>query len=1081
MKSLILIAVCFSISFSSISTSFAQGRNFSLLDFYDNQNGMSQGTINAIVQDKHGYIWFGTQDGLNKFDGLEFTIYKNDRSNPKSISDNYINAIITDDNGDLWIATNNGGLNRYDIETGIFEVFKHQEENAHSISSNKITAIAQALDGKIWIGTTEGGLNRLDPTTGELDVYITSSEDVTSISSNNITSLFIDNDNELWVGTDHGLNRLASHADDFIRYYNDTNVKSSLSNDHILAIWQDENQQVWIGTSGGGLNRLDKKTQLFKSYQTNDDDPTSLNNDIINTIIGGEDGNIWIGTDGGYLNLFTPSLEMFSTYQVTFPRVRALYKDNVGDIWVGTRGGVNKISKYSNMFSQYSLDNFGNLISPNGDLHALSKDEEGYIWAGSSVDGLKRINPKTLEVKSYVASADENSLSNTNVRYIFIDKEKRMWIGTANGLNLYDKEADTFTTFLPDENNNTSISSGRISQIFEDSRNNLWICTDGGLNMLDRKTGKFLVMKSQPDVRSLYSDNISTIFEDENGIYWVGFNSEGFDRYDPETGEFKHFEHKDEDVNSLSNDRVFHLYDDSNGYLWIATYGGGLNKFEKATEKFTHYSEKNGLANASLYCVLEDEKGNLWMSHNEGISRFNPAEETFKNYFDGVEFNSRAFYQTITGEILLGSFDIVSFFPENIIDNDLIPTVRINEFELFHKVVTPADGLQLLKKVTEETDTIILKYNENFFSFGFVSLSYTNAENNRFKYKLENFDDDWNDAWDYPHAKYTNVSPGEYVFRVIGSNNDHVWNEEGDGIYVKVLAPWWGTLFFRVTVVVITIIILLSLYKIRLRSIKKQKADLEKLVDIRTHELRSHEAEIIEQNEQLVELNEEKNELINIVSHDLRSPLNQIKGLASIIKMINPKLNEETSNSIDLINDLVDRQRNMIAKILDTNAIDTNKTTLNISKTNINSLIEEVVSTMQAVAANKNISLKIQLAGTNTHIEADKSYLIQAIENILSNAIKFSNPDTKIIISTNSTEGKIQIGIKDEGPGITTKDMKHLFESYRRLSAQPTGDEDSTGLGLSIAKKYVENMNGKIWCESEVGNGAKFILEFDLI
>jgi signal transduction histidine kinase/ligand-binding sensor domain-containing protein len=1053
---------------------YAWQKNYQPFEFYGKNDGLSQASINAIHQDKYGYLWFGSQDGLNRFDGVKFKVFKNDVSNPNSISDNYITALIEDQHRNLWIGTRSGGLNKYDIDKDEFISYKHEEGNSNSLIDNRILALTKTSDGTIWIGTSKG-LCRFEPDPGTFEYFKNDPLDSESISSNQVNSLFVDTNDDLWVGTSTGLNQYDAESNAFTHYLYET---SSSSGQHdILSIWGDGNA-LWLGTNGAGLLKFNQENHALIKYEH--PDHSIINYNIIQTILGTGTEELWVGTDGGFLYKFNMNTAEFEKVKVEYPRVCTLFIDNASDLWVGMRGGVNKIGKYHARFKQYSEDNEGNLISPHADLHAISVDSKGFVWVGSSADGLKKINRKTNEVKTYQYGAG-NSLSSNGVKYMYIDAQDIAWIATNHGLNKFDIDTEEFTIYTPDANDEHSISSNQISTIYEDSQGLLWVATDQGVSIMNRATDKFRKIKHDPNNKnSLHSNIVEIVLEDKDGIFWIGFDSNGLDRYDPSSGSFQHFEHEDGNPESLSNNRVSHINEDSNGDIWIATYGGGLNKLNKESLTFTSYGTAHGIANTSLYCVLEDENNNLWVSHNEGISKFETNTKTFKNYFDGVEFNGNAYYQTREGEILLGTYCVVSFNPEEVFDNRIIPPVLVTDFKLYNEYVGINDESKIIDRPLEDTDSLTLAYNQNFFSFGYIALNYDRPENNRYKYKLENFDKEWVSANEITTANYTNVPPGEYIFRVIGSNNDLLWNEEGDSIYVKIVAPWWETLVFKIGVVLSALGLLWMLYMLRLSNIKKQKTDLENLVLVRTRELQENKEEIIQQNKQLIEINSEKNELIQIVSHDLRSPLNQIKGLASIVKMINPDLNEETRNSIDLIDDLVDRQRNMITKILDTNAIDANKINYQISQLCINQLIEEVHATFKVVADNKNIELKLNLAENDPCINADRTYLTKILENLLSNAIKFSEEETAISIITAYVDGLIEISVWDQGPGISESDMKLLFEKYTKLSAKPTGDEESTGLGLAIAKKYVEEMNGKIWCESELGHGAKFILQFNI-
>ncbi len=1060
----------------------AQEINYSPEDFFDNKDGLSQGTINCIAQDRHGYLWFGTQDGLNKFDGITFEVFKHDEERANNISDNFINALEVDLTGDLWIGTRSGGLNKYNIETGVFQYYNHDPDKDNSIGGDWVSSIAQTSDGTIWVGTMGGGLNKLNVNSDSFERYVNNQDDKSSISSDNVNCLFVDLNDILWIGTDSGLNKFNAEKKTFQRYQGHS-VKGfkGPSNDVILSLWSNDVGILWVGTNGGGLNLMNVEDESFESYHNNSQTGSSVVNNQIMSILGKEENTLWIGTDGGGLYTFNMESKKYTPFKVAFPRVKSIYRDASSDVWVGLRGGLNRIDHNSDMFKVLSTDLNDELIAKNGDIHALCVDQHDFIWSGSSVDGLKKINRKTLETTTYIHSEKPTSLSSTGITFLYVDKQETIWVGTDNGLNRYNSQEDTFTRFISTKNDPESISPGRINYIYEDSKDNFWVCTRGGLNILNRGTGNF---KALDDNIALSSNDVSVILEDDQGVYWIGFSSAGFDRYDSKNKVYKHYYNDMDNPNSLSNDRVSHMYDDGKN-LWIATYGGGLNKFDKESETFIHYDESDGLANSSLYCVLSDEFGNLWMSHNEGISKFDTESTNFKNYFEDEEFNSRAYYKNDKGEIFLGGFYIVSFFSENVVDNDLVPPVHINEFRLFNEVVNPLDEYNLLTRVPEETDTIILNHDQNFFSFGLVVLNYADAESNKLKYKLENFDSEWNDASEFRYANYTNVPPGEYTFKVVGSNNSSLWNESGDYIHIVILTPWWNSLVFKISLLLVIATLLVLLYRFRIRSIKKQKDDLELIVKERTREVLEHQQEIIDQkenitdqNNKLIALNEEKNELIQIVAHDLRSPLNQIKGLASIIKMINPDLNKETVNSIDLIDDLVDRQRSMIGKVLDTNAIDANKLNMQLVVTPVKNIVDEVLSTMAVVADNKNIEIKTIFSDDKLQIKVDKNYLIQILENILSNAIKFSSRNKEVIIKVISEDTMVRISVKDQGPGVTKKDMKFLFDRYTKLTAKPTNNEDSSGLGLAIAKKYVEAMNGKIWCESEPGDGALFLIEF---
>jgi len=1047
--------------FSVISTGFSQSGKFQLFDFYHNMNGLSQGTVNTMVQDKYGYMWLGTQDGLNRFDGVNFKAYFNDVKDSTSLSDNYISKIIEDDQHNLWIGTW-GGLNKYDIHTENF--IRYNAGRNSSIKTNlvKITDLVQTMDHKIWIGSNTG-VHRLDPITEDFRTYTIPYPDQ---SIRVINDILEDQNGRLWVGTSNGLYYYNEDKDVFESY------SDRMIDDDVLSLWMSDVEELWMGTNGGGLNKLYLKSGDLKTYLHSSGNSAE---NIVSSILGDGIDQLWLATDGGYVNTFNTKSETFGELNVTYPRVLCLYKDQANDLWVGMRGGLNRVGKDVSLFKQYRNDNNGNLISPSGDIHALATDSKGNIWTGSSTNGVKKLNPNTLEVVNYVHS-DGKSISNNNVRFLYIDSDDIVWMATHEGLNRYNPATNKFRHYIPNDDPN-SLSNKIVNYIYEDSNHNLWICTNNGISILDKSTDTFEVMRNDPDTNnSLSGHMIANVIEDAEGVFWIGYRNSGMDRYDPKSGAFTHY-HTSNSENSLSNGRVTYIHDDHKGNLWISTYGGGLNKFNKESGEFKIYGQEDGLTNTSLYCVLEDDNGDLWMSHNNGISKFEISTEHFSNYFQDVEFNSNAFHQTKEGGILFGSYNIVSFEPSAIIGNETFPSVVINEFMMFNERINQKTNGEILSKNLEETDTIVLRYDQNFFSFSFKSLNFHNSDQNNFKYKLENFDQDWIEAQNHARASYTNVPPGEYLFQVQGSNNNQIWNEVGDAIFIRVIAPWWQTWTFRVLCALFIILALVVFYKLRVKGIKKQKQELEDIVKKRTTQLTLNKQEIKNQNKELIALNDEKSDLIQIVSHDLRSPLNQIKGLASIVKMINPDLNKETIDSIDLINDLVDRQNEMISKILDSNAIDARKINFSVVSVDVNRVIQKVIDSFLVLAIEKDIEIGTDFNSKNPHIESDQSYFIQVVENLLSNALKFSPRNTKISLSTIIQDDFVIISIRDEGPGISQEDMKKLFTRYTKLTAKPTADESSSGLGLSIVKRYVEVMNGQVVCESEVGKGANFIVK----
>ncbi|MFY0688171.1 MAG: hypothetical protein JXQ90_13450 [Cyclobacteriaceae bacterium] len=1043
------------------------------MDFYGNQDGLSQSTVNAIIQDNLGYIWFGTQDGLNRFDGYGFTIFRNDPYDTTSISDNFVLGLDKDQQGNLWVGTRGGGVNMYDPRTGKFVRYQHDPSDSSSISHNRVRTVKVDNKGFVWVGTRGGGLNRLDPKTGNFKRYRHDEKDPFSVAADEVYTLFMDTKGSIWVGTTDGLSRYNEADDRFDNFLTDIPGKRG----YVRAIIEADDNSLWVGIYGGGLYEMSMTDGSYETFSHNEMDSESLSSNFVFSLLKDKTGDLWVGTKDGQLNQFDQNARSFKRVAVNSPSVRALYQDNSGTMWIGMRHGLHRVNRQAQQFRYYRNSSVNSVLLPSNNTFAVLKDKDNFVWVGSYSEGLSRIDQSTGKSTIYTAN-DGKGLKGNYIMSLFEDSRNRIWVGMKySGLYLLDTVTQKLEFFSLQPEYGDKLS---INQIIEDDSGNLWFCSFSGLFKLDQQ-GK---IEHFTTADGLHVNDVWSITEDRNGNFWLGLYAAGFDFWDVESNTFEHYENEPGKVNSLSNDGVSQVFEDSNGNIWIAIYGGGLDHFDPETKNFTHYSRQSGLSNSALYGILEDDLGNLWMSHNGGVSKFDPNAKLFINYdvddgLFGNEFNSGAYFKADDGELFFGGREgVLSIYPDRMETVTTPPPVHINNFSLFNELQELGSSA-VLDTMLEFDQRITLDYDQGFFTIGFVALDYANPTSSKYVYKLDGFDEDWISATSERKANYTNVPSGKYTFMVkavsIGG-----YEQSMDQYHIVVLTPWWKKGWFIGLSILLSIGILYAGYKFRVSAIEQQKTFLEEQVVQRTEEIEEQKIELSAQNDELIDLNREKNELIGIVSHDLRSPLNQISGFASLIKKDGDNLNDEQHEFIDYILEGSARLKAMINRMLDVNEIDSREIKLNSEEVGLNELMSSYIDQFQGVAERKRITIVKEFADQSLQLFIDVDYLSQIVVNIISNAIKFSEFDTQISVGTIKVGETVEIHIADQGPGLEKEELDQLFDRYKRLSPKPTGGEDSSGIGLYIVKKYVKALRGDVWCESVVGEGSTFKVQLPI-
>jgi ligand-binding sensor domain-containing protein/signal transduction histidine kinase len=807
------------------------------------EEGLSQSTVHTILQDQQGFMWFGTEEGLNKYDGYQFTVYKHDSDDSKTLVDNLIQTIAQDSQGGIWIGTSSG-LDRFDPKTGTFLHYPQDLAGGSDLSGQSISAILQDRSGTLWVGTAGGGLAAVDLAAHHSVLFQHSSEGPQSLSGNSIEAIYEDRTGELWVGTDNGLDHFDRASGKFSPSFSQAVPGSAfIGNAAVYTLAEDGGGAVWIGTSAG-LYKWDRDANHLSVYRHDPEDPVSLSDDAVTRILEDTRGALWIGTRTG-LDLFDPTHNSFISYvhdpndpySLASNSVRSIYEDRSGVLWIGTSGGLNKYARSTQKFDLFQhTPGLSNTLSDNN-IWAIDEDHLGNLWVGTFFAGLDRLNPTTGAVTVYQNNpSDPTSLSSNEVRALLEDHAGNLWIGMERGgLARFDPETGTFIAYQHNDAEPGSLSNNDVFSIFEDRAERLWIGTQrGGLNRFDPASGTFIHYQYDAnDPKSLSDNQVRAIQEDHNGVLWIATFG-GVDLWDGKSNHFTVYRHDPKDASSLSSDEVSCIFEDQEGNVWVGTFGGGLNRFDRATRSFTHYTEKNGLPDDTVYGILADPGGDLWLSTNKGLARFDPLTQVFRNYdvsdgLQGDQFNPGASFQGKDGQMFFGGTQgLNAFLPQQVKDNLIPPPVVITAVKKYNQTIQTNPAPNAI---------IPLSYRDNFISFEFAALDYNTPEKNQYAYMLEGIDKDWISAGTRRYASYTNLQGGDYIFRVKASNNDGIWNEQATTLFIHITPPFWQTWWFIGIIGLVAVAGSIGGYRLRVRDIQARNRELSKRVEQRTHEL----------------------------------------------------------------------------------------------------------------------------------------------------------------------------------------------------------------------------------------------------
>ena len=1096
----------FAINLFLISLSYCYSQNGIKFEHLSTENGLSQSDVNTIFQDYNLFMWFGTHDGLNKYDGYDFTIFKPDSKNPKSISSNLIWKIVDDSNGNLWIATTGGGLNYFDKNTEEFISFRNNPNNPHSIKSDHIRVLFRDSNNRLWVGNTEGiDMADLSEPLDSLkfkhfNLYQNSS--TPTKSKNNISAVYEDSKHQVWFGGVYGLSKLARDKNGDL-YFHHVNTMINLPYFDVKTINEDSYGNLILGTNQG----------LYRYVINNDTEQIQLIHKGKYNAVSIDKNQIWAGTDNGLLEFSNPSStrtpELVGEYKynpkdpnfsLSKNEIKSIFIDHTGIVWVGTNGGgVNKIDPHKKQFLHVknTLDS-GSLS--NDKVRSIYEDSQQNLWIGTEGGGLnflnKKINDNSFEKFEHLTKFSKVFA----IEEIKLKNSSKLLFGGEGNPGFYELELSKNKKPTNDDLKPIHGFPNSVFAILQDKDKNIWIGTYGGgvfRWLIDEDGNSFekdALVNKLNDESSIPNNIIRDIFQDSKGNIWFATSS-GLSRLTPEqihskNPKFDVYKNNPQDKTSISHNYVLTIFESKTGDIFIGTFGGGLNKIISSNNNnitFKNYSEENGLPNDVIKGILEDDQGNLWLSTNKGLSKFDLIAETFQNYDvnDGLqsnEFSELSAFKTNDGKMLFGGvIGFNAFYPDEIINNKTNAETVLTNFSILNKPVgigEQINGRIILDKSINSIGKIELKYSENSFSFEFAALHYAASSKNKYAYKLEGFDENWiYTTSKNRYATYTNLEPGTYTLKVKASNNDNIWDETPVELQINVNPPWYQTYIAKSLYLLLAIALLLAYRRYTIiSSSKKHQLELEHLEK--------------EKNEEIHRL---KLEFFTNISHEFRTPLTLIKGPLDYLMKKGTSLSpKETIDQYGIMQKNTHYLLRLVNQLLDFRKMDQGKMNLNLSKSDIVEFLKEIGEPFQFLSKKKNISFDINAKKNSIYSWFDPDAVEKIINNLLSNAFKFT-PDEGTItlgifdgkdfkqpkdISIDIDQSKyIVIRVKDSGPGIPAHRIQNIFERfYTELGINSQAKTKGTGIGLSFTKKLVELHQGFIKVKSDSENGSTFIV-----
>lgn len=1026
---------------------------------FTTRDGLSKSYVKTILQDHEGFLWLGTPDGLNRYDGYGFHVYREDSHQPHSLSGNEISTLLEDQHQQLWIGTNGGGLNRYLPDQDAFVAYRLENSG---LQSNQITALAEAADGTLWIGTSRG-LHHYDAHRDLIVHDLTDAEGRPVLPA--VTALAADPRGHLWVGTPEGLrvvqqNRLIAPG------------PTPLAQQAVAALMVDATHLLWVGSAAQGIYVVAPEAAtatptIVHQFRHQPQDPASLGSDIILTLFQDRQQRIWIGTDLGGLNYYDAAHQRFVRYQhdnrlassLSSNNVLSIEEDHAGNLWIGTNFGGLNLMEQNPTFEHYKSNPYHYASSP---VLSIYVDQQQKLWIGTDGNGLTCQTPEGGFQEYLYTENRRNSLGGNTIQRIFEDAQGNLWLGTYNnGISVMHRDG-TFSHYQSHDQH--GLSHHDVRTFLVDHKGHFWVGTNGGgLNLYQPERDRFQAFRAAPGTPyGLTSDSIVSLYEDSRGMVWVGTVHGGVCFFDPgqvssEGINFYRIQLPVNDRHKLYGNSVLSITEDSYGNMWFGNYVSGISYMNYQTRQLRQYDKNDGLPGNVINGLLPGHEGTVWISTSQGLARYQPEQDTFEVFderdgLQGNEFLHGAAFQAPDGKLYFGGINGVNaFYADSIHPNTYPPTVHITGISSFNEPVAYTPDASPRR-------SIVLRPQQSTFTFDFVALSYPRAENNRYAVKLEGFEEEWRPLGTHRSATYTNIPPGTYTFRVKGSNCDGIWNERGAAVTVHLLAPWWKTgwayalylvvlgciLFFAITLTVKR-----AKLNERLKLIEREKA----------YEHQIHQAKL---------------DFFTNVSHEFRTPLTLI--LSPLEKMLS-----QGDTASQRQHELMYRNARSLLRLVD-EILDFRKATegnlqLRVSEVELVTYVQSITTLFQDLSQHKRLrfAFDTDLDQLTAWVDTDK--LERVIYNLLSNAFKFTPEGGQVALRLRELSPEVcEIAVSDTGPGIPMAEQEKIFQRFYQAESPSHILPSGTGIGLALVKELVSLHHGTVTVDSAPGQGTTFRL-----
>jgi ligand-binding sensor domain-containing protein/signal transduction histidine kinase/DNA-binding response OmpR family regulator len=1023
-------------------------RNYSVAE------GLPSSTVRAIAQDDQGYLWFGTKNGISRFDGYQFRNFQYKKNDSTSLGNNFIHCLTRIDSTHLWIGTENG-VYILDLEKEQFSHFGPPKEKT-------VFDIMRDKDGIIWFTSRLNGLYRYDPVKGSLRNFRAGNS---GLSSDQVTRMAQDDDGNIWIGTfGNGIDIYNPSTGSFTNLHSGT---SGLSNDFINAIYKGTDGVMWIGTMNGGLCKWQSRQRTFRVYR-NDRSPYAINDDIVRALCQVSSDKIYVGTEKG-LNVLDIATDRFTVYtsqgndpfSISDNAIYSLFPDKAGTLWLGTFfGGANYFNEKGPAFELYY---------PTGEQYSLSgravscflEDGPGKLWVGTEDGGLQYFNTATRTFQQYPFLPSQQKLSYHNIHTLLRDKAGKIWIGLfAGGVNVLDPKTGSVEYFRHQPEDIHSLNSNNVFCIYQDNDDRIWIGTDKGLDLYDSERRDFTRVLQEGVSNTIIYD----IYEDGNKTIWFATYNDGLIFYNKKTEQW-------DKVKADGMSKLTCLYDDHQGNLWIGSDGGGLHKYNFSTKQVEPYNDKAGIDANVVYGIRRDDAGLIWITTNNGIYSIDPAKEKARHFtpqdnLQSRQFNYRAFYKMSDGKLFAGGIKgFNAFYPEKVSTATDKILVSFTNFQLFNRNVPVSQDGPLPKQINY-TNKIVLQHDQSVISFEFAALNFSAPEKLSYAYKMEGFDPDWNYVGDQRKATYTNLSPGSYTFKVKATAEKSNWDVSESTVKLIIRPPFYRTTLAYIIFALLALIIAYCIYRYSSSYIRKQN-------QIKIERLKNKEEQ---------EFYARKIEFFTVMAHEIRTPLSLI--IAPLEKLLSMnKWQHAEKEQLAIMDENAERLMDLVNQLLDFRRIESDAYEIRKEEVEIISLVQSIYSRFSSLPYQKDVEFTMSTRVSRLSLQADPEVLNKILSNLLINAFRFTKKKVNItIFDTAGAEGedpRLCIAVEDDGIGIPAADMKNIFKQFFTTvrKTQEHRNPGGIGIGLALASSLAEKHGGKLLVESREGEKTIFTLE----